>query len=57
MQSQKKETQTHAERETGWEREMGGGINLKVGAGKPDRLSVTLNLSFEMKYGIFIYLF
>lgn len=28
-----------------------GGINFRVGAGKPDRLSVTLNLSFRKKYG------
>lgn len=28
----------------------GGEINLKFGAGKPDRLSVTLNLSVRAKY-------
>lgn len=51
MQFERK-TQTHTEREKKAEREIErGGINLRAGAGKPDRLGVTLNLSFRRKYG------
>lgn len=33
---------------------MWGGINFRVGAGKADRLSVTLNLPFRIKYEDFL---
>lgn len=36
-------------RKKGCDRERRGGINFRVGAGKPDRLTVTLNLSFRNK--------
>lgn len=48
-----KDTNTVRERKKGWEIE-GGGINLSVGAGKPDRLTVTLNLSFRRKMEEFL---
>lgn len=48
------------EKETQWEggnkaeKDRRGGITLRVGAGKPNRLTVTLNLSFRKKYGEFL---
>lgn len=46
-----KDTNAVRGRKKGWKRDGGGGINLRVGAGKPDRLTVTLNLSFGWKCG------